>query len=125
MKKKVKYSSTCMHLGKSLTEKIARSAEYNRRTVSQEACWLMRLGMQTGRPTRDMSYLDDNEGRIQIYMEPSLKEEVRRWAVEFGSESKPQISPVVRALIRIGFAVQSRMMKCKGCNHMWPPVNGG
>jgi len=125
MKKKVRYSSTCMHLGKSLTEKLARSAEYNRRTISQEACWLMRLGMTAGKPSHDMSQLDDNEGRIQIYMEPALKAEVKKWAVEFGGSSKPQVSPVVRALIRIGFAVQSRMMNCDNCSSMWPPVKRG
>ena len=47
----------------------------------------MRLGMTAGKPSHDMSQLDDNEGRIQIYMEPALKAEVKKWAVEFGGSS--------------------------------------
>mgnify|MGYP003150158449 CR=1 FL=1 len=124
MKKRVKYVSTCMHLGASLTQKLSRSAEYNRRTISQEACWLMRLGMSTGRPKVDMGYLDDSDGRIQIYMEPELKARVVSWAKEFNPNGRQQVSPVVRALIRVGFAVQSKMMKCSHCSGMWPKIGG-
>ena len=122
MKKRVKYTSTCMHLGESLTQKLSRSAEYNRRTISQEACWLMQLGMSAGVPQHDMSYLDDSAGRIQIYMEPSMKAVVSQWAKDFSLKGKGQISPVVRALIRVGFAVQGKMMRCGSCSDMWPRV---
>lgn len=122
MKKRVKYTSTCMHLGQSLTQKLSRSAEYNRRTISQEACWLMQLGMSAGVPKHDMSYLDDSAGRIQIYMEPVLKDKVSAWAKEFSPKGRGQISPVVRALIRVGFAVQGKMMRCGSCSGMWPDV---
>ena len=122
MKKRVRYSSTCMHLGRSLTQKLARSAEYNRRTISQEACWLMQLGMSTGKPQHDMSFLDDSDGRIQVYMEPDLKQKVKGWAKGFSPNGRQQISPVVRALIRVGFAVQGQMMRCDDCSGRWPPV---
>jgi len=125
MKKKVKYVSTCMHLGTSLTQKLSRSADYNRRTISQEACWLIGLGMSMGLPKPDMGYLDDSDGRIQVYMEPDLKARVSSWAKEFGPAGRGHISPVVRALIRVGFAVQGRMMRCSGCSEMWPKVRSG
>lgn len=124
MKKRVKYVSTCMHLGTSLTQKLTRSAEYNRRTISQEACWLMCLGMKAGRPKPDMSQLDDSDGRIQVYMEPDLKAKVVSWAKDFNKGGRQQVSPLVRALIRVGFAVQGRMMRCDNCSGLWPDVRG-
>ena len=66
--KRHKYKNKCLHLGESLHQKLIRSAEYHRRSMSQEACFLMELGMSAPNPpTMDDTHIDDINGRFQCY----------------------------------------------------------
>ena len=120
--KRHKYKNKCLHLGESLHQKLIRSAEYHRRSMSQEACFLMELGMSAPNPpTMDDTHIDDINGRFQCYLDPPLMRRLDLLAAKMQPGLKrPRISPVARAYIRVGFAMQHKMFHSADTGHLWP-----
>ena len=122
MLKKQKYINKCLHLGQSLYAKLVRSADYHRRSISQEACFLMELGMSAPLPP-DMSdtQIDDINGRFQCYLDPGLCKRLESLAAGMQPHLKrPRISPGARAYISLGFPMQHKLFHSSDTGHLWP-----
>ncbi len=117
-----KYKNKCLHLGQSLYDKLVRSADYHRRSISQEACFLMELGMTAPiPPTMADTQIDDVDGRFQCYLDPPLMKKLNLLAKRMQPGLlKPKISPVARAYIRVGFAMQHKFFHSEDTGHLWP-----
>ena len=99
-------------MGRSLLDDITREASRQRRTISQQICWLAGIALSASclsMKTED-GFVDDTKGRVYVYMEPALDVRVTEARGRMGESVS--YSACVRALVMAGVAMQRRSGLC-------------
>ena len=105
-----------LYLGHSLLDDIERTAEKQRRTMSQQICFLLDIALAAPSlpsGTAD-AHVDDAKGRVYVYLEPALDRRVSAARKQMGG-ADISYSACVRALVMGGLAVQRRFLVCSKC----------